>query len=68
MAFCIGLWIRDTALQLRQQGIELNRKTLDNFGRGSGVYGASGTLNNAGWTMQTGRQGNTQDEDLRWLL
>jgi hypothetical protein len=66
MAFCIGLWIRDTALQLRQQGIELNRKTLDNFGRGSGVYGSAGSLNNAGWTFQTGRNG--QDEDLRWLL
>jgi hypothetical protein len=68
MAFCIGLWIRDTALQLRQQGIELNRKTLDNFGKGSGIYGSAGSLSNSGWTMQTGRQGNVQDEDLRWLL
>jgi hypothetical protein len=67
MAFCIGLWIRDTALKLRQQGIELNRKTLDYFGRGNGVYAANaGSRKETGWTMSTGQRG--QDEDLTWLL
>jgi hypothetical protein len=67
LSFCIGLWIRDTALKLRQQGIELNRKTLDYFGKGNGVYSANaGSRNQAGWTMSTGQKG--QDEDLTWLL
>ena len=29
MALCIGLWVRDTALRLRQEGIELTKLTLD---------------------------------------
>ena len=67
MAFCIGLWIRDTALKLRQQGIELNRKTLDYFSKGNGIYAANaGSRKDTGWTMSTGQRG--QDEDLTWLL
>ncbi len=31
MSFCIGLWLRDTSLKLRQQGIELHKKTLSQF-------------------------------------
>lgn len=68
MSFCIGLWIRDTALKLRQQGIELHKKTLDYLGKGMGVYGgANGSLKNAGWTMNLGKTGDDQ-EDLTWLL
>ena len=66
LAFCIGLWIRDTALKLRQQGMDLNRKTLDYFGKGNGVYNAAGNMKQAGWSMETGHRG--QDEDLTWLL
>ena len=67
MAFCIGLWIRDTALKLRQQGIELNRKTLDYFSKGNGIYAANaGSRKDTGWTKSTGQRG--QDEDLTWLL
>jgi hypothetical protein len=29
MALAIGLWVRDTALRLRQEGIDLTRKQLD---------------------------------------
>jgi hypothetical protein len=68
MSFCIALWIRDTALKLRQQGIELNRKTLDYFGKGSsGVYNNNaGMLKTSGWTMTVGKTG--EDSDLTWLL
>jgi hypothetical protein len=67
MSFCIGLWIRDTALKLRQQGMDLNRKTLDYFGKGSGAYSSvSGMRKDTGWSMNTGQRG--QDEDLTWLL
>lgn len=66
MSFCIGLWIRDTALKLRQQGMELNRKALDYIGRSSGAYNSNtGMLKQTGWTQNTG---HNQDEDLTWLL
>jgi hypothetical protein len=67
MSFCIALWIRDTALKLRQQGIDLNRKTLDHFTKGSGVYNSTeGNLRNAGWSMDVGV--NKENENLSWLL
>jgi hypothetical protein len=66
MAFCIALWIRDTALKLRQQGMELNRKTLDYFGKSSGAYSSNAAMNRqTGWSWETG---NGSNEDLRWLL
>jgi hypothetical protein len=66
MAFCIALWIRDTALKLRQQGMELNRKTLDYFGKSSGAYSSNASMNKqTGWSWETG---NGDNEDLRWLL
>ena len=67
LSFCIGLWIRDTALKLRQQGMELNRKTLDYFGKGAGAYNATaGNMKHSGWSMETGRRG--EDESLTWLI
>jgi hypothetical protein len=38
MAFCIGLWLRDTSLKLRQQGIELNKKALSHFKKQVQLY------------------------------
>lgn len=67
MAFCITLWIRDTALKLRQQGMELNRKTLDHFSKGAVAY-SGGYRSDVGWSMNTGHNGQGHDEDLRWLL
>jgi hypothetical protein len=62
MAFAISLFVRDHALKLRNEGIELNKLALDNFNKTKGIY------NNApqqdGWTMKT----NQGDEDLTWLL
>ena len=68
MSFAIGLWIRDTALILRQQGIELNKKTLDYLGNRLGAINSSGNnLKDVGWAMQ---MGNSQlpPEDLTWLI
>ena len=67
MAFCITLWIRDTALKLRQQGMDLNRKTLDHFSKGAGAF-STGYRSDVGWSMNTGHNGQGHDEDLRWLL
>lgn len=68
LSFSMGLWIRDTALKLRQQGLDMHRKTLDYYGKGyQGAYGSiASSRKDSGWTMPTGPTG--QDMDLTWLL
>jgi hypothetical protein len=68
MSFAIGLWIRDTALILRQQGIELNKKTLDYMGNHHGAFTSiSHNMKDMGWAMQVGSN-QTPPEDLTWLI
>lgn len=62
MAFCIGLWLRDTSLKLRQHGIELHKKSISHIQRS--VYTGNTRPQNIGWDYDTG-YGN---EDLTWLL
>ena len=38
MSFAIGLWVRDTALRLRTQGVELTKKTLSRMMDNEGLY------------------------------
>jgi len=64
MAFGIGLWIRDTALRLHQQGIELSKKSLGHFGKTQGVY-TSGKETPKEWQWKTGDNDN---DDLTWLI
>lgn len=59
----IGLYIRDTALRLRQQGIELTRRAITHAHKS--VY-TPGRVGDDQWRMKTG--GAKEDEDLRWLL
>ena len=62
MSWSMGLWVRDTALRLRQQGIELTKTTLNHM-RSTGVYRP--TYNNAeAWKMNV----NGQQEDISWLI
>jgi hypothetical protein len=65
MAFCIGLWLRDTSLKLRQQGIELNKRALSQFKKtDSVIYTNNQRKHDAGWNWNPG---NGQ-EDLTWLI
>lgn len=64
MSFSIALWVRDTALRLRQEGIELNKKALGHFGKYQGAYTTGTTRKDSGWSMKT-RDG---EEDLTWLI
>ena len=65
MSFSTGLWVRDTALKLRQQGMDLTRTTLSHMGKTStGVY-SNRTAGQDPW-KQKDRFGN--DNDLTWLL
>lgn len=64
MSFCIGLWLRDTALKLRQQGIDLNKRAISQFRKTDTViYTGQQTSNNA-WKWNNGQN----DENLTWLL
>ena len=64
MSFGTALWIRDTALRLQQQGMDLSRKTLGHFGKSSpGVY-STGNVDNGSWQWGV----NGQNESLTWLI
>ena len=63
MSFGIALWVRDTALRLHQQGIDLSRRALGHLGKSDGVYSAT-TIQNASWDWKAGKD----NEGLNWLL
>jgi hypothetical protein len=65
LALCIGLWVRDTALRLRQEGIELTKIALDGakYQTNAMVY-TNNNLNHNPYEMQIG----PEKENLRWLL
>jgi hypothetical protein len=66
LALCIGLWVRDTALRLRQEGIELTKLALDKSSystTGVGVYFGNQQKNNS-YEMEI----MGQKENIRWLL
>jgi hypothetical protein len=71
----IGLWVRDTALKLRQEGIELMKASVGNIGMKkmdqTPFYQTKQRQVGAdSWRMKTGRQGfgNQNQEDLTWLI
>jgi hypothetical protein len=65
MALCIGLWVRDTALRLRQEGIELTKMALDKT-----KYNVEGMVftNNAPLVNPYQMQVGQTTEDIRWLI
>lgn len=76
MSLGIGLWVRDTALRLRQEGMDLTRVAL---GQMHMTKPADTTpvfkqqqaqLGRQAWQMKTGRQGFGKQniEDIKWLL
>ena len=68
MSFSIGLFLRDTALRFRQQGLDLTRATLGSFGvsnqQAPGIFSYSPQNDNP-YKMDDGKGGT---EDLSWLL
>jgi hypothetical protein len=75
ISLCIGLWVRDTALRLRQEGIDLTRAAVAGIGANRmdqtpfyKVKQAQSGHNS--WTMPLGPAGygKKNTEDLRWLL
>jgi hypothetical protein len=75
MSLGIGLWVRDTALRLRQEGMDLTRATLSGISKNkideTPIFKQKNAqLGAKSWQMNTGRQGYGKDntEDIRWLL
>ncbi len=70
MAMSIGLWVRDTALKLRQQSMDLNRSMLGGITRIGGsqnVYKSKTVSSQEAWQMTPGKI-TDKKEDLTWLL
>ena len=64
MSFALTLWVRDTALRLRNEGIELTKRTLS--GASSQMLPQKPTNQNNSWEMEIGPNG--EKESLDWLL
>ena len=66
MALAIGLWVRNTALRLRQEGIDLTKSMLAStqIKQYDGVYSTGWTGKNP-YEMEIGKG---QTENLTWLL
>jgi hypothetical protein len=56
MAFSIGLWVRDTALRLRQEGIDLTKQAVSGItsNTSQGIYGGGDTMDDNPWKMRVG--------------
>ena len=68
MSLGIGLWVRDTALRLRQEGIDLTRQAIGGIGSSNfDAVGFGGNRYNDSnpWEMD---MGNGSREDLTWLI
>jgi hypothetical protein len=68
MAFAIGMYVRDTALRLRQQGMDLTRAQLSSFTsvntRTSKAVSSPYTMRNNPYTVDTAYG----KEDISWVL
>lgn len=67
MSLAIGLFIRDTALQLQQRGISLSRTALDYMHSSKGAYSSNGSYGkeNTGWMQKVGR--NEMEDLSQWI-
>ena len=63
MSYAMGLWIRETALRLRTEGIELQKKAMNSITSNQGVYIPKNNQNDS-WTMNV----NKEVESLEWLI
>ena len=65
MAFSIALYVRDHALKLHTEGMELNKLAINNMGNTQGAYNArQANLQSNPWKQNIGGK----DEDLTWLI
>jgi len=65
IAMCIGLWVRDTALRLRSEGIELNKSMIDRISKLTPDPILMPKMARDPFLMPIP---GVEDLDLRWLL
>ena len=63
MSFAIALWVRDTALRLRSEGIELSKKAISGISQNPAFYKSEPNKNDS-WEMDV----KGEKEDLTWLI
>ena len=63
MAFAIGLFVRDSAMKLRNEGLQLNKTAINHMGK----TGPTST-NSQGIDQWSWKPNGQQDDDLTWLL
>lgn len=75
MALGIGLWVRDTALKLRQEGIELTKAAIGLINKNKSdqvpVYKQrQANMGQQSWQMNIGNLGYGRQniEDIKWLI
>ena len=66
MALAIGLWVRDTALRLRQEGVDLTKQAINSISSHTytGIYGGNESDDNP-WKMDIGD--GTHEDLTNWL-
>ena len=65
LALCIGLWVRDTALRLRMEGIELTKMALDKTSYNTVPFVQRGGLQENPYEMPIG---GDRTENISWLI
>ena len=63
MAFTIALYVRDNAIRLHTEGLNMNKNAINNIVNTRGAYKTSNANGNP-WKMKLGND----EEDLTWLL
>ncbi|MBC8422072.1 MAG: hypothetical protein H8E03_01475 [Pelagibacteraceae bacterium] len=66
MSFGIGLWVRETALRLRAEGVALQKKSLAGIDMNPGVYVSENNPAKDAWNWDVGNKKDV--EDLTWLI
>ena len=67
MSFAIGLWVRDTALKLKQQGLDLTKRALTYINKNQSIY-TQKTISTNAKTQTEMRLSNGDIESLNWLM
>jgi len=75
MSLCIGIWVRDTALRLQYERMQLTKATLDKIvikqNEEAPVYRVHNQRAKESWSMPLRNPTNalgSETEDLKWLL
>jgi hypothetical protein len=67
MSYAIGLWVRDTALKLKQQGLDLTKRALTSINKNQSIFTNKSIPTNARSQSEM-RLTNGDTESLIWLM